>query len=145
MQCEDQRAGQKEEVIHIDRLKPLFHSEIWGDEPGVEFYSPFRQIEQLEVVNDCSTTVLPEEKGGQEDRVAKPQQPGEGKQKLILAKRTISLEDPVLEGVKTSGSIRPHTLILPPRREGLRSRAILERTRNRQFDKGFVTDSEEEQ
>ena len=55
---------QKEEVIHIDRLKPLFHSEIWGDEPGVEFYSPFRQIEQLEVVNDCSTTVLPEEKGG---------------------------------------------------------------------------------
>ena len=87
----------------------------------------------------------PKKRGGQEDRVATPQQPGEGKQKLILAKRTISLEDPVLEGVKTSGSIRPHTLILPPRREGLRSRAILERTRNRQFDKDFVTDSDDDQ
>ena len=73
--------------------------------------------------------------------------PGEGKQKLTLAKRTINLEDPVLEGegVKTSGSIRPHTPILPPRREGLRSRAILERTSNRQFDKDFVTDSEDEE
>ena len=139
--------NQKEEVIHIDRLKPLFHSEIWGDEPGVEFYSPFRQIEPLEVVNDRSMTVLPEEVGGQEDRVARPQQSGERKQKLISAKRTIGLEDPVLEGegVKTSGRIRPHTPVLPPRREGLRSRAILERTRNRQFDEDFVTDSDDDQ
>ncbi|KAI9552616.1 hypothetical protein GHT06_020484 [Daphnia sinensis] len=57
-----QDVGKQTQLVHVNRIKPLFESMIWKDEPGVEFLDARieKQAEKLlrETVNELKISPL---------------------------------------------------------------------------------------